>query len=286
MKNNNVIQRVLLFIIAIPLIGGGIFFLPYQKHLFFNIASLLFSFLATKELLNLFKCRGIKLESKILPFLSLPLPLTAYLQVRFEINQDIFFLVLTSVILFILLISISTKKSGADFSNNIAFISSSIFAVIYPSYFISYIVRFSKFENASLIICYFIIIVFLNDAGAWLLGVLFGKNNRGVVKVSMNKSVMGFFGGTIGTYLFMGIARQIIPELQAMPLIIYIIVSAVISLLTITGDLVESALKRSANVKDSGNVIMGRGGILDSIDSLLLVAPIFYYILNYYSAGM
>lgn len=286
MKNNNVVQRILLFLIAIPVIGGGVFFLPYQKHLFFNLCSLVFSFLATRELLNLFKNKGIELNSRILPLLSIPLPLTAYLIVRFNFTQDLLLIVLTTIIIFILIISISTKKSGLDFSNNITFVSSGIFSVIYPSYFISYIVRFSQFESASLIIGYFIVIVFLNDAGAWFFGVLFGKNNRGVVKVSMNKSVMGFIGGTIGTYLFFGIARYIIPELQSMPIYMYIILSAIISLVTITGDLVESALKRSSNVKDSGNVIMGRGGILDSIDSLLLVAPIYYYILKFYSEGM
>lgn len=123
----------------------------------------------------------------------------------------------------------------------------------------------------------------MNDSGAWLLGVLFGKNNRGVVKVSMNKSAMGFFGGVLGTFLFMGIARYVIPELNSMPIYIYIILSAILALVTITGDLVESAIKRSAKIKDSGTAIMGRGGLLDSIDSLLLVAPIFYYIIKTYA---
>ena len=53
---------------------------------------------------------------------------------------------------------------------------------------------------------------------------------------------------------------------------------AVAGLLTIAGDLVESALKRSAFVKDSGGIIPGRGGILDSIDSWLLTAPMFYFV--------
>jgi len=123
----------------------------------------------------------------------------------------------------------------------------------------------------------------MNDSGAWLLGVLFGKNNRGVVKVSKNKSVMGFVGGTIGTFLFLGLARFQIPELSAMPLYVYIILAMVISTVTITGDLVESAMKRSCKVKDSGNIIMGRGGLLDSIDSLLLAAPFFYYIVKTYA---
>ncbi|MGL1892124.1 MAG: phosphatidate cytidylyltransferase [Spirochaetaceae bacterium] len=283
MIKNNVIQRVVLFCGAIPVIIAAIFLLPQQSHLFFNTAAIITSFIASKELISMFKFKGIKLNSVLLPYLSIPLPLASYIMVRFGINYDLFSIVLTSLIIFILLISISTKKSENDFSNNITFISTSMFVVVYPSYFISYIVRFSEFQSSSLVICYFILIVFMNDSGAWLLGVLFGKNNRGVVKVSMNKSIMGFVGGTIGTFLFMGIARNFIPEISSMPIYIYIILSAILALVTITGDLVESAIKRSAKVKDSGNVIMGRGGLLDSIDSLLLAAPIFYYIIKTYA---
>jgi len=50
----------------------------------------------------------------------------------------------------------------------------------------------------------------------------------------------------------------------------------------IAGDLVESMLKRACNVKDSGTVILGRGGILDSMDSLLFAAPVFYVVFKYF----
>lgn len=283
MIKNNVLQRILLFFIAIPLLAAAVFFLPFQNHLFFNLVAIGACFLASKELIQILEAKGIKQRSKILPYLSMSLPVASYLIVRFDIQQDLFAIVLTTVIIYILLLSISTKVSDDDFSNNIIFIASSLFVIVYPGYFISYIIRFSEFTNASLVICFFILIIFMNDSGAWLLGVLFGKNNRGVVKVSKNKSVMGFIGGTIGTFIFFGIARQVIPGLSQMPLYIYIFLSLIIALVTITGDLVESALKRSAKVKDSGDKVMGRGGLLDSIDSLLLAAPFFYYIIKTYT---
>ena len=287
MIKSNVFQRVLLFLVAIPLLGGAIFLLPQQKHLFFNLISIIASFLATKELIRIFKEKGIELKSKILPYLSIPLPLASYISLRFAIELDLFSIVLTTLIIFVLMISISTKVSDSDFSNNITFIASSLFVIIYPSYFISYIIRFSEFNNSSIVIGFFILMIFMNDSGAWLLGVLFGKNNRGVVKVSKNKSVMGFVGGTIGTFLFFGLARYTIPGLINMPIYIYIILSVIFSTVTISGDLVESAIKRSGKVKDSGDIIMGRGGLLDSIDSLLLTAPFFYYVVKaYIETGM
>ena len=57
------------------------------------------------------------------------------------------------------------------------------------------------------------------------------------------------------------------------------------ALFAIIGDIIESILKRSADVKDSGKVILGRGGILDSIDSLLIAAPVFYTLCMFLLGG-
>jgi phosphatidate cytidylyltransferase len=121
---------------------------------------------------------------------------------------------------------------------------------------------------------------FICDSFAWLFGMTLGKGNRGFIKVSPNKSIVGFVGGIFGSILIALLTQHFFPEILPGPFYKGIILGFVVSVFAITGDLVESLLKRSADCKDSGNVILGRGGILDSIDSLLFVAPVFYIMLE------
>ncbi len=89
---------------------------------------------------------------------------------------------------------------------------------------------------------------------------------------------MGFFGGilfSVFTAIFAVVFKLI--NLSYGESIIF---GILIGVFTIIGDLFESGLKRSAGVKDSGKIIPGRGGALDSIDSFLLTGPIFYLYLS------
>ena len=101
-----------------------------------------------------------------------------------------------------------------------------------------------------------------------------------LIKVSPNKSIVGFIGGIFGSILIALLTQHFFPQILPGHFYKAIILGFVVSIFAIIGDLSESLLKRSADCKDSGNVIMGRGGILDSIDSLLFVAPVFYIMLE------
>jgi phosphatidate cytidylyltransferase len=126
--------------------------------------------------------------------------------------------------------------------------------------------------------------VFANDGMAWLAGKLFGKGNQGVIPVSPQKSVAGFIGGTIAS-IIVGVGAALLfpaiftPQYDFFSAI-YPVAGALLGLLTgiaaTCGDLGESAIKRSSGLKDSGHIIPGRGGVLDSIDSIALAAPVFY----------
>ena len=130
------------------------------------------------------------------------------------------------------------------------------------------------FKGPNLILI-FLAIVFGSDSMAYFSGMLFGKNNKGIVKCSPNKSIAGFIGGTFGISIIMTVLLVIFPGmLNISPLKMFIIAFPT-AIFGTFGDLFESMLKRSAGVKDAGVVIPGRGGMLDCIDSLSIAIPIF-----------
>ncbi|MCD8042782.1 MAG: phosphatidate cytidylyltransferase [Tannerellaceae bacterium] len=123
---------------------------------------------------------------------------------------------------------------------------------------------------------YLVILTELNDVFQYMTGKLFGKHKI-MPCISPNKTAEGFMGGIIlTTCLANGLGIWLLP--QGNPLI-YSLLGVGISLLGIGGDLYMSGVKRKAGVKDTGNLIPGHGGLLDRIDSLTFVAPVFYWVI-------
>ena len=102
------------------------------------------------------------------------------------------------------------------------------------------------------------------------------KGNRGFVPASPNKSIVGFIGGLIAATAAGWLAFELFPSAFGKSLGGSLLTGLCTGLAAIVGDLIESIFKRSAEVKDSGALILGRGGILDSVDSILFAAPVFY----------
>lgn len=118
--------------------------------------------------------------------------------------------------------------------------------------------------------------VALSDNVAFAIGSLFGK--RKLSALSPNKTWEGVIGNLLGAYLGTGLMSFALPEniywllLTGLP--------PLIAVGSLWGDLFESAIKREAGVKDAGSWLPGFGGLLDRIDSLILVAPLSYYFLR------
>lgn len=116
------------------------------------------------------------------------------------------------------------------------------------------------------------IFVWLNDTGAFLIGSMIGKH-RLFERISPKKSWEGFWGGFIIVILASQAIACFEPTLSRVH---WLGLSAVIVAFATLGDLVESLLKRTLGVKDSGNILPGHGGMLDRFDSVLMATPAAY----------
>jgi phosphatidate cytidylyltransferase len=115
-----------------------------------------------------------------------------------------------------------------------------------------------------------------SDTGAYYSGRTFGRRKL-CPTISPNKTVAGAVGGVVaGIAASSGMAWLIGLETSWLLLMV---VTAVLVVLGIVGDLIESVLKRSVGVKDSGTLLGGHGGLLDRMDSLLLTGPVLYYLI-------
>lgn len=122
-----------------------------------------------------------------------------------------------------------------------------------------------------------ILLIWASDVCAYLVGSLIGKTKL-YERISPGKTWEGSIGAAILTTGFSFLIAQWFPELALKH---WIVISVLVSVFGTIGDLVESMLKRQANVKDSGKIMPGHGGILDRFDSLLFVSPFIYAYLTF-----
>jgi len=121
-----------------------------------------------------------------------------------------------------------------------------------------------------------LILTVANDSGALFTGRAIGRRPLNK-KISPNKTLEGFAGGTVVTLLVgFGILPLISPWTMTHGVIFALVLSAVVPM----GDLFESMLKRSIGVKDLGSVLPGHGGLIDRIDGLLFALPVGYFLAN------
>jgi len=128
-----------------------------------------------------------------------------------------------------------------------------------------------------------VLTVIASDSLQYYTGRLFGRTLLAPA-ISPKKTVEGAVGGYVGGALAMAWLGGM--WLPAMPLGTRLVLAVILVTLGIIGDLLESVLKRAAQVKDSSHVIPGHGGVLDRIDALLLVIPVYYVALRVASKGV
>lgn len=116
-------------------------------------------------------------------------------------------------------------------------------------------------------------LAWLSDTGAYFAGRFFG-NRKLYERVSPKKTWEGFFGGIIVTTIGVFVVRAL--GLPSLTVADALLIGTVLGTAGVIGDLSESMLKRAFNVKDSGWIMPGHGGLLDRVDSVLFIAPLLY----------
>lgn len=156
----------------------------------------------------------------------------------------------------------------------------SIFGFFYVAVMLSYVYQIRTLERG----LYLAFLVFLCSWGcdtcAYCVGMLIGKHKMSP-KLSPKKSVEGAVGGVAGaallTALYCFIFRSPM-HLERGEIVILAVIAAIAGLISMVGDLTASAIKRNYDIKDYGKLIPGHGGILDRFDSMIITAPIIYFL--------
>ncbi|MDR2490237.1 MAG: phosphatidate cytidylyltransferase [Spirochaetaceae bacterium] len=273
------LARLGVFFIGFPLCIGIVVFLPAKNHLAANLLVSAVSTFGALEFAEIIGKKGLGIKkAEALLFGLLP-PLSFTLSVSFNFPMLIPVIVIFLLSSWILSSNIFCKEQALE--KVIGRISGGLAVLFYPSIFLCWMILINQLHHSPYLLGFFITIVIITDSLGWAFGVLFGTGNRGIIPVSPNKSAAGYAGSILGTAAVCAVAGRFMPEIFAQsrlsPLVSAFIVGFVTALTSQVGDLVESAVKRSAGVKDSGRIMPGRGGILDSVDSLAFAGPFFYF---------
>ena len=237
------------------------------------------SVLTLREFFKLMRASGYAPFDKFGMFFGGLITLAPWLQVQFGWPVHLF-LPLATVVFAVRLLGERTPETRVES------LASTLFGLVYVSVMMGFLVaiitpvagdRISP--NGRLLLCLWLVATAkFCDVGALLTGMAIGKHKMSP-QISPKKTWEGAFGGVavsmgVGA-LIAYLARDVFPA--HMTPLIAALMAAPIAVLGIVADLVESVLKRRANMKDSGATIPGIGGMFDLSDSLLLTAPVAYF---------
>jgi len=197
--------------------------------------------------------------------------ITTFLYTSKILPFTVFFLYGLYIVL-VLIYELYRKKTN-PIHNWAYFIMGQIFIAL-PFSMLNFILYVNDYRPIILLSVF--VTIWINDTGAYITGVTFGKH-RLFERISPKKSWEGFVGGAFSALLSGYIFSIAIPEIS---LLNWFIFSEIIVIFGTFGDLIESLIKRTVGVKDSGNAIPGHGGLMDRFDSMLLATPAALMYLN------
>ena len=281
---NNFITRTLSAIVYAGVVVGSILVQPacFGGHmLLFGIVFMLVSTLAVREFHHLVGGSDVKIQSYAM-MANARLFCTLYFCFYGDLVWRGLLFAYVAVLLLTMIVHLFREKVNAVESwGNLC---AGQLMIALPFALMSGVVFYHKWLMLALFI-----LIWVNDSGAYIVGSLMSKrkggNHKMFPRVSPAKSWEGLIGGfvfdLIAGYVFFRVGWTASLGLTAYPLLDSLLFALVVGVFGTLGDLMESLMKRTVGVKDSGRFMPGHGGVLDRFDSLLLAVPVVYFLFVY-----
>jgi phosphatidate cytidylyltransferase len=228
------------------------------------------------EFFYLLKKKGIPIYSYTGIFIGVLIPVSTFLRFEPTKGWELFFIVLVLLMIFFM------QFMRQDNTNAIIGISTTLFGVLYVSWFFSFLIKIRYLMpgmDGVKLLAFILLVTKTGDMGALLVGTKWGKHPL-LPRISPSKTVEGCVGSFGASSLAAILGSNLFPEALNFSTLQIAFTGAFFGGIGQIGDLSESLIKRDCNVKDSGKMLPALGGALDAIDSLLFSAPTFYFFMS------
>ena len=275
------LQRAITGTFYVAAIVSSVFFGGWYLHILFGVVSLLM----LQEFTKMFEKSEFNPNPILTPILGLLIYVFGIYSLTGNPSENgaplWLPLLLISFIAFIWVALTELFRNKKNPFANLAIAFSGIIYIVLPLLLINYMSVIGQEAGTIFPLLGIFIMIWCSDTFAYLVGRKIGKHKM-FERISPKKSWEGFFGGMTFAMLA-GIIMAYF--LEGQPFVEYAIFGIVAAAFGTLGDLIESMLKRSLNLKDSGTILPGHGGLLDRLDSVLVVIPVIFVcqlILFYY----
>ena len=261
------------------LVFGGLFISSLYTHVSFALLTFIFGIISTNEFNKLTNQKGIGYYI-VFSIIYIYFALTEYLLNINNQPNSWFNDLKDTILIFSIFVSLFLLRDLFSTKNLISVLIKKYFRFIFyitsSFIFIYLIANFNGFYDPSIILGCFILI-WVNDSFAYMVGKKFGKQKL-FYSISPHKTVEGFLGGLLFCCISASIVSRYIDD--SISTSSWLTMAIIISVFGTLGDLIESKFKRESNVKDSGKIMPGHGGILDRLDSIIFASPYIYLFLK------
>ncbi len=261
---STLLKRTISSIILIVIVCGAIL-----NQVVLGLVTTFFIALGLYEYFTMLERKGIQVYKYFGIAMGVIIPIS--IMVRFQSTKNWEFLFIIIALFSLIMMQFKRRLNPGV----IVGISTTIFGILYVSWFLSFIIKIRYLPNGLGLLATLLASTKLGDIGAYLVGSRFGKVPL-MPKISPKKTVEGALGGLAFSVLAAMGCASFVPY----GYVHLAFIGLTLGVLGQLGDLSESLLKRDCFVKDSGHLIPGMGGMLDELDSLIFTAPIFYFYMS------